>query len=49
MSGMDPKAANSFERPDVVVPRMLANPDVHEGVVELKVPPMSLTMVNFEF
>jgi alpha-N-arabinofuranosidase len=46
MSGMDPKAANSFERPDVVVPRRLASPVVADGVVRMKLPPLSFTMLR---
>lgn len=45
MSGSDPKAANSFEQPDVVVPAKLAAPEVRDGRITLSLPPLSFTVV----
>jgi len=49
ISGPDPKAAHSFERPEVVVPRRLSNPAVAGDGVEMKLPPMSFTMVRVDW
>ena len=38
-----------FERPDVVVPEALATPEIDDGAVEIKLPPMSLTTMAVEF
>jgi alpha-N-arabinofuranosidase len=46
LAGTDPKAANSFERPDVLVPKQLALPKVVAGTVQLKLPPLSLTVMR---
>ena len=47
MSGFDPKAANTFERPDVVLPRTVAPVVVKDGRKSLKLPPMSVTVLEF--
>jgi alpha-L-arabinofuranosidase len=49
MAGTDPKAANSFERPEVIVPRKLSIPAVNAGVVKLKLPPMSFTTLSLQW
>ncbi|HEX8523034.1 MAG TPA: alpha-L-arabinofuranosidase C-terminal domain-containing protein [Tepidisphaeraceae bacterium] len=45
MWGMNPKAANSFDRPDVVVPKAMGVPVVKDGRVRVKLPPLSFTML----
>src|SRR5438132_3227107 len=44
--GLDPKAANSFERPDVVVPRQVAAMPFKDGRLPIKLPPLSLSVVQ---
>jgi alpha-L-arabinofuranosidase len=46
--GLDPKAANSFERPDVVVPRKVGAMPFKDGRFPIKLPPLSMTMVEME-
>ncbi len=48
MSGTDPKAANSFARPHVVVPRRMSAPRVEENAIQLKLPPLSFTVVTLK-
>ena len=45
MAGTDPKAANTFARPDAVAPRMLAGVPVGDGVAALTLPPLSFTVL----
>ncbi|HYO08315.1 MAG TPA: alpha-L-arabinofuranosidase C-terminal domain-containing protein [Tepidisphaeraceae bacterium] len=48
MWGLDPKAANTFDRPEVILPRDLAPMPVREGKLHLKLPPLSLTMLELQ-
>jgi alpha-L-arabinofuranosidase len=46
IAGMDPLSANSWARPDVVVPRKPAAPQLADGRLQLKLPPLSLTALS---
>jgi alpha-N-arabinofuranosidase len=46
--GLDPKAANTFDRPDVVVPRKVSAMPFKAGKFPIKLPPLSVTMVQLE-
>lgn len=48
MSGADPKAANSFDRPDVVCTHELPGAPVVDGRLSLDAPPLSLTVAVVE-
>jgi alpha-N-arabinofuranosidase len=43
--GLDPKAGNTFDRPDVVLPREVGAMPFKEGAFPIKLPPLSVTMV----
>jgi alpha-N-arabinofuranosidase len=45
LAGSDPKAINSFEQPDTIVPQTLANPEVRDGRLSISLPPLSFTVV----
>ena len=45
LAGSDPKAANTFEQPNVVVPRTLDALPVREGRAALSLPPLSFTVL----
>jgi alpha-L-arabinofuranosidase len=44
--GDDPKAVNTFERPDTIVPRRLEGAAVRDGRLTLRLPPLSFTVVT---
>jgi alpha-N-arabinofuranosidase len=46
LSGKDPKAANSFKRPDQVVAQALPGMKVKGGKVQLSLPPLSFTAIS---
>jgi alpha-L-arabinofuranosidase len=46
MSGSDPKAANTFEQPDLIVPQRLGGAPVRDGRIALRLPPLSFTVVT---
>lgn len=46
LNGTDPKAANSFENPNVIGLRQVAVPTVSEGCASLVLPPLSFTAVE---
>jgi alpha-N-arabinofuranosidase len=46
--GLDPKAANTFERPDVVVPRQVVPMPLKDGSFPIKLPPLSVTAIQLE-
>jgi len=46
--GLDPKAANTFDRPDVVVPRKVSAMPFKDGRFPIKLPPLSVTIVQLE-
>ncbi|HMO59303.1 MAG TPA: alpha-N-arabinofuranosidase [Roseiflexaceae bacterium] len=43
VAGSDPKAANSFEQPDVIGMRELTPPQIHDGALTIVLPPLSFT------
>jgi alpha-N-arabinofuranosidase len=45
MAGTDPKAANTFARPDAVTPRTLPGVPVEDGVATATLPPLSFTVL----
>ncbi len=45
LAGSDPKAINSFEQPDTIVPQTLAAPEVRDGRFSISLPPLSFTVV----
>jgi alpha-N-arabinofuranosidase len=46
LSGLDPKAANTFEQPDVIVPKQLDGMPVRDGRISLRLPPLSFTVIT---
>jgi alpha-L-arabinofuranosidase len=46
LSGNDPKAANSFEDPNVVVPKALSGVTLNDGRIRLTLPPLSFTTIT---
>jgi alpha-L-arabinofuranosidase len=46
LSGNDPKAANSFEDPNVVVPQALSGVTLNDGRIRLTLPPLSFTTIT---
>jgi alpha-L-arabinofuranosidase len=48
LSGADPKAVNTFERPDVIVPQRLEGGSLRDGRITLRLPPLSFTAVTTE-
>jgi alpha-N-arabinofuranosidase len=46
LSGTDPKAANSFENPNVVVSKSIAAPAISDKSATLVVPPLSFTALD---
>jgi alpha-L-arabinofuranosidase len=46
LSGADPKAINTFEQPDAVVPRTLPGEPIRDGRLGLRLPPLSFTVVS---
>lgn len=45
ISGTDPKAINTFERPDLIAPQVIGEQPVRDGRLELRLPPLSFTVV----
>jgi alpha-L-arabinofuranosidase len=45
LAGSDPKAVNTFERPDTIVPKQLESVPVRDGQITLRLPPLSFTVV----
>jgi alpha-L-arabinofuranosidase len=46
MSGSDPKAANSFENPNVVTSSPISGVTVKDGRITITVPPLSFTTIT---
>ncbi|MEA2707494.1 MAG: alpha-L-arabinofuranosidase [Phycisphaerales bacterium] len=46
--GLDPKAANTFDRPDVILPRKVAAMGFKDGRFSIKLSPLSVTLVQLE-
>jgi alpha-N-arabinofuranosidase len=45
ISGSDPKAINTFEQPETIVPKRLDGGPVRDGRMTLRLPPLSFTVV----
>jgi alpha-L-arabinofuranosidase len=45
ISGSDPKAANTFEQPNAIVPKTLDSIPIHAGCLTLRLPPLSFTVL----
>ncbi len=45
IAGSDPKAINTFEQPDTIVPTRLDGGPVRDGRISLRLPPLSFTVV----
>ena len=48
LSGTDPKVFNSFENPNQIVPMSVIPPEVKDGCVTMKLPPLSFTVIELE-
>jgi alpha-L-arabinofuranosidase len=48
LAGPDPKAANSFEHPDVVAARKLDEVSARAGKARLKLPPLSMAALTLK-
>jgi alpha-N-arabinofuranosidase len=46
LAGTDPKAANTFEQPDTIVPKTLDSTPVRDGRTTLRLPPLSFTVLT---
>ena len=46
--GVDPNAANTFDRPDVITPRQVGAMPFKDRRLPIKLPPLSVTMVLME-
>ncbi|MBC8077370.1 MAG: alpha-N-arabinofuranosidase [Chloroflexales bacterium] len=46
LAGSDPKAINTFERPDTIVPQRLEGEQIRDGRMTLRLPPLSFTAVT---
>jgi alpha-N-arabinofuranosidase len=46
LAGADPKAVNTFEQPDAIVPRRLEGAPLSDGRMTLRLPPLSFTVVT---
>jgi alpha-N-arabinofuranosidase len=46
LSGRDPRAVNSWERPENVVPHRLGEVGVKDGVARMVLPPLSFTVLS---
>jgi alpha-N-arabinofuranosidase len=46
--GLDPKAVNTFDRPDVVLPRKVGAMPLADGKFPIKLPPLSVTVVELQ-
>jgi alpha-N-arabinofuranosidase len=46
--GLDPHAANTFDRPDVIAPRQVGAMPFKDRRLPIKLPPLSVTMVVLE-
>jgi alpha-N-arabinofuranosidase len=49
LTGTDPKAANTFEHPDLIVPRQLSAVPVIDKRITLQLPPLSFTALEVRF
>jgi len=47
LTGLDPKAQNSFDDPDVVVPRQFDEVQFADGVARVELPPLSVVAMTF--
>lgn len=46
LANSDPKAANTFEQPDTVIPKQLDGVSMRDGKLTLRLPPLSFTVVS---
>jgi alpha-N-arabinofuranosidase len=46
--GLDPHAANTFDRPDVITPRQVGAMPFKDRRLPIKLPPLSVTMVTLD-
>lgn len=46
LMGPDPKAANSYEKPNLVSSQALSDVDVHDGIATVKLPPLSVAALS---
>jgi alpha-N-arabinofuranosidase len=46
LSGADSKVINTFERPNMIVPKQLEGTPVRDGRITLRLPPLSFTVVT---
>jgi alpha-N-arabinofuranosidase len=46
LAGRDPKAANSFDKPDLIVPQALRPVAIQNGAARLLLPPLSFTVLS---
>lgn len=46
LSGTDPKATNTFEHPDTIVPKQLNDLKIQDGTLTVQLPPLSFTVVS---
>ena len=46
LSGADPKAANSWEQPNLLTAKKVANPALQDGKIALSLPPLSFTAIS---
>ncbi|HJZ49979.1 MAG TPA: alpha-N-arabinofuranosidase [Roseiflexaceae bacterium] len=46
LAGTDPKATNTFDQPDTIVPKTLDGMPVRDGRITLRLPPLSFTVVT---
>ncbi len=48
LTGPDPKAHNSFERPEVIRPVPLSDVEISDHIAALELPPLSLAAMTFK-
>jgi alpha-N-arabinofuranosidase len=48
LTGSDPKAENSFEKPHQIEPQEITEIQVREGVATVEIPPLSFTRGSFQ-
>jgi alpha-N-arabinofuranosidase len=46
LSGTDPKATNTFENPNTIVPEQLNDLKIQDGTLTVQLPPLSFTVVS---
>lgn len=46
LAGTDPKAVNTFEKPDTLVSKPISGVDIKDGLITVSLPPLSFTVVT---